>query len=293
MASFNGGKFIEEQVLSILNQTVPPSEIVIVDDGSTDNTVDLLHSLAQKHPCIRVYENPHNLGITRTFEKAITSTRGEYVALSDQDDVWLPEKIETLLGELGDYDAVYSNSLLVDTDGNPLGKLFSSMMNLKTYTNGVPFLLANTVPGHTMLIRKEFLKKIIPFPSNLYFDLWIAFNAASSRGIKYVDQVLVHYRQHNTNAVGTKLSGTKAIKTPASEEFLRKRRELETLATSPVVDGYTAQTLNQLLKYFHRWPSFARSAFFFQHYQQILSAKKKPGYRKLLYCIKMFFKPNF
>lgn len=293
MAVFNGSRFVGEQLDSILNQTLPPTEVVIVDDGSTDGTIELIKNYAARYPQIKFFENARNIGVTSTFEKAVRASTGDFIALSDQDDIWLPEKLQVLVNEIGKYDVVYSNSMLIDENGRSLNKLFSSMMHLQSYTNGVPFLLSNTVAGHTMMLKKKFADLIVPFPVHLFFDLWIAFNAASRNGIMYVDKVLVMYRQHATNVVGTRLSANKKLKTSAGDEFDKKKKELETLAAADIEDIYTRTTLNELLTLFHHRLSLRRSAFFFRHFHNILAAKKKPYHRKVLYCLKMVFKPNY
>lgn len=293
MATYNGANYVAEQIDSILQQTYPFIEIVIVDDASKDNTVSIIEACQAQHPNVRLYRNEKNKGVNKTFEKAISLCNGRYIALSDQDDIWMPDKIETLLAEIGAHDAVYSNSMLVDERGRSFNKTFSSLMNLKSYYNGTPFLLSNTVPGHTILAKAPFLKSLMPFPAHLYFDLWIAFNAAAGNGIKYVDKVLVHYRQHASNVVGTRMSANKREKRRAKEQFNQKKRELETLATAPIKDGYTKKVLHEMISLFKRKWSFRRSAFFFEHFNDILNSKNKPYYRKVLFCFKMFFKPNY
>jgi len=293
MASYNGERFIEEQIKSILNQTYKNIELVIVDDGSNDKTINIIQNLQKKHPNIRLSINEQNCGVTLTFNRAVAECKGIFIAFSDQDDLWVDHKIETLINEIGDHDAIYGNSLLVDEEGTSLDKRFSSMMHLKNYYSGMPFLLSNTVAGHAMLAKADFLKRIQPFPSNLYFDLWIAFNAAATNGIKYVDEVLVHYRQHSNNAVGTSLSANKKKRPSTQTQFEQKKAELETLAQAPITHKQTKQVLQQMISLFKRNWSLKRSAFFFGNFNELLEAKQKPYYRKVLYCMKMFFKPNF
>ena len=293
MATYNGSKFVTEQIESILRQTYQFVEIVIVDDNSSDATVQIIRDLQRLHPSIHLYQNEVNMGVSKAFERAIHRCSGAFIAFSDQDDIWMPEKIQRLLGEIGQHDAVYCNSMLVDENGTSYHKPFNSLMNLKSYYNGAPFLLSNTVPGHTMLVRLDFLTQLVPFPAHLFYDLWIAYNAAARNGIKYVDEVLVHYRQHCANVVGTRMSGNKRTKRSVKEQFDQKKKELQTLASAPVKDGYTRQVVSEMIHLFHRGWSFRRTAFFFEHFNNLLSSKKKPYYRKVLFCIKMFFKPNF
>jgi glycosyltransferase involved in cell wall biosynthesis len=293
MASYNGERFIHEQIDSILNQTYPNIELVIVDDCSKDETVSIIKKYQEKYSNIKLIENTINSGVTKTFEKAIQASTGEFIAISDQDDIWESNKIEILMNEIGDYDAVYSNSLLVDARGNSLNKSFTTIMNMKTYKCGAPFFLSNSVPGHTILMKKVFVDKILPFPKDMLFDLWIGFCAAGNNGIKFVDKTLVKYRQHESNTIGTRDSKNKKQKDKVQIQFEKKLIELKTLATAPIKDEKTLFILKQMITHFHRRWSFARMLFFFKYYDEILISKKKPTYRKKLFCIKMFFKPNF
>lgn len=293
MATYNGARYLGEQLDSIISQTYRNIELVIVDDCSKDNTVELIASYQAKFPFIKLVQNEQNLGVTGTFEKAIRNCNGTFIALSDQDDIWVKDKIDILVNEIGDYDAVYANSLLVDAHGHSLGKSFTSIMNMKTYHSGAPFLLSNSVPGHAILMKKDFVEKILPFPEKMLFDLWIGFNAAGNNGIKFVNKELVHYRQHETNTIGTRDSKNKKKKKTAAEEFAFKLNELKTLTTAPIKDERTKMILNKMVALFNRKWSFKRSAFFFKYYNDILVSKKKPTFRKKLFCIKMFFKPNY
>ncbi len=293
MATYNGAKYIEEQLQSIIHQTYNNLEIVIVDDCSKDNTVEIVEQYQQEYPFIRLYVNEQNSGVTKTFEVAIQECSGEFIAISDQDDIWELNKIEILVNEIGEHDAVYSNSLLVDASGQSLNKSFTTIMNMKTYYSGAPFLLSNSVPGHTILMKQEFVQNILPFPPKMLFDLWIGFCAAGNNGIKFVDKTLVKYRQHETNTIGTRDSKNKKKKESIQTQFEFKLNELKTLATAPIKDERTKLILQKMIEHFHQKWSFKRSAFFFKYYDDILVSKKKPTFRKKLFCMKMFFKPNY
>lgn len=293
MATYNGAKYINEQLQSIIHQTYNNLEIVIVDDCSKDQTVAIIEQYQEEYPFIRLYINEQNSGVTKTFETAIQECSGEFIAISDQDDIWELNKIEILVNEIGEHDAVYSNSILVDASGQSLNKSFTTIMNMKTYYSGAPFLLSNSVPGHTILMKQVFVQKILPFPPKMLFDLWIGFCAAGNNGIKFVDKTLVKYRQHETNTIGTRDSKNKKKKESIQAQFEFKMNELKTLATAPIKDERTKLILQKMIEHFHQKWSFKRSAFFFKYYDDILVSKKKPTFRKKLFCIKMFFKPNY
>ena len=292
MATYNGQLYLEEQLDSIVLQTYPNIELVINDDGSSDGTVSILERYRQQYSFIRIFVNEQNQGITKTFEKAVRQCKGEYIALSDQDDVWEKNKIQILYSNIGTADAIYANSLLVNDKGQSLGKKFSELMNLRSYYSGAPFFFGNCVPGHAMLLRSEFIFSILPFPDKMLFDRWISFCAASSNGIKYVDEVLVKYRQHSNNAVGTgKLRIKKSKVKP--DLFLQKLTELKTLQQAPISNTETRAILNEMIGYFHKGWQFRRSYFFLKNFDKILVIKKKSKLRRILYCFKMFFKPNY
>jgi glycosyltransferase involved in cell wall biosynthesis len=293
IATYNGEKYIGEQLNSILNQTYTNIEIVITDDNSADNTVSIIKAFQQKHISIVLFIKEKNSGVTETFENSIKNCKGEFIALSDQDDIWQLDKIEILVNEMGNEDAVYSNSLLVDKNGMSLTKEFKSIMNLKSYYSGAPFLLSNCVPGHTILMKSGFAKMILPFPRNIMFDRWISFCAAANNGIKFVDKPLVLYRQHDTNTIGVGKFKNRRHRETSSEKFTKKFEELITFARAPIKDEETKGILQQMIKLFnHSW-SIKRSRFFFKNLEKILVVKKKSHFRKILYCIKMFFKPNY
>ena len=292
MATYNGQLFLEEQLESILSQTYTNIELVITDDCSSDNTVSILERYRQKYPFISILINDQNLGVTKTFDRAVKNCKGEYIALSDQDDIWALNKIETLYKNIGTADAIYANSLLVDQKGHSMGMKFSELMNLKSYYSGAPFLMGNCVPGHAMLLSSKFAFSIMPFPDNMLFDRWISFCAASNNGIKYVDEVLVQYRQHANNAIGTgKIKNKKAHVKP--DLFVQKLTELKILQQAPISNTETKSILNEMIEYFHKGWRVKRSRFFFKNFDKILVIKKKSTSRRMLYCFKMFFKPNY
>lgn len=293
MASFNGAKYIEEQLDTIINQTYKNIEIIMVDDCSTDNTIPIIERYQEKYPYIRLYKNIVNTGVTKAFEKALSYCNGVFISIADQDDIWENNKIEILVNAMGEEDAVYSNSVLVDETGNSLNSDFKSIMNLQSYYSGAPLLLSNCPPGHSMMMKRDFLKTLFPFPGNVMYDLWIGYCAAANNGLKYVDMPLVKYRQHDTNTFGTKASKNKSKRKTSETLFQNKLAELKSLAIADVKNEETKRLLREMISYFNRRWSFSRSKFFFRNSDKILAAKKKATYRKILYCFKMFFKPNY
>ena len=293
MAVYNGERFLATQLESLLHQTWKALEIVIVDDCSTDRTVEIIRQYQQQHPHIKLLLHETNRGVTKTFETAVMACQGETIAMCDQDDKWHPEKISLLMNAIGKEDAICSNSVLIDSNDQLLNRKFSDAMVMDSYYSGVPFLCSNCFPGHAMMMRTSFAKLIVPFPAHIYFDRWISFCAASRNGIQYIDQELVYYRQHEYNTVGLGKTRNRKNKPTARQLFNLKREELYSFREAPILDNETRVILEQMIVHFHRRWSLSRSLFFFRNMKTILQLKNKPHYRKILYCIKMFFKPNY
>lgn len=201
MCTYNGEKYLAEQLDSILNQSYRNLEIIIVDDCSTDNTVSLLNDYASRDDRIRVLQNESNLGFVRNFEKAINACSGNLVALADQDDIWFPDKLRRLSEDIGDNWLIYSKVAVVDGDGVERNETFPRVNRLDGQCP-LSLIMNNCVTGHACLIRQELLEIAMPFISNMpYHDQWIAIVAASRGRLKAGDEVLSYYRKHNSNAV--------------------------------------------------------------------------------------------
>ncbi len=231
MTTYNGEKYLSQQIDSILNQTYDDFELVICDDCSSDGTRGILESYRKKDSRIKVYFNEQNLGFKKNFERAISFCTRDYIAFSDQDDVWNPEKIEISLSKIGSYDLVCSDVDVTDENLNSLGyTLKSTMFNFENFKE-TPELIKcmihrNFVQGATILARKEFILKFFPIPENcLYHDMYYGMCALLGNGVKYIDTPTMKYRQHGTNVIGAKkkerfLSSLRPV--PFEEEHIRK-----------------------------------------------------------------------
>jgi hypothetical protein len=151
-------------------------------------------------------------------------SKGDFIAFSDQDDIWLPGKIETLLGQIGKYPLVYSDSLLVDESGKSLDKKLSDLRNMYSGNDSRGYIFYNCVWGHGMLVTKKLLLDARPFPPGIHHDVWLAFMAITKGGIKYHNEVLTLYRQHSS-------STSKALpqKMPSRKKEMRYRDFLNQL----------------------------------------------------------------
>jgi glycosyltransferase involved in cell wall biosynthesis len=222
IATRNGAEHLREQLTSILDQTVPPAEIVISDDASTDGTAELAERVAAAHPrvteglvAVRVLRNPAPLGIAGNFEAAIRATTGTFIALGDQDDRWLPSRLERGLAAFAERPAlllVHGDARLIDGDGQPLpGTLFRALEISRRERAQVhagrafrALLRRNLVTGNTVLARREAVEQALPIPPGWIHDEWIGMAAAAVGLVDLIEEPLVEYRQHAANAIGAR-----------------------------------------------------------------------------------------
>ena len=202
LASHNGGRYIELQLQSILQQLGPHDEIIISDDGSTDNTLKIIEAI--KDHRIRVVYLAPAIGkfrpsecVGRNFENAIKHSRGDIIFLSDQDDIWVENKVTQMLKAIDGYAVCVSNAWrMYDQDLSQCTKLL--------YTDRKPihnyYLRRGKPYGCCMAFRKEILKYILPFPSRLpLHDYWIGLIAELMGGAVFIDEPLIYHRYHVSN----------------------------------------------------------------------------------------------
>lgn len=199
LCTYNGAKFLEEQLDSLIDQTYPNLEIVVVDDCSVDGTTAILQSYATEYPLLKFYKNEKNLGYIKNFERAITLCEGAFIALSDQDDIWEKDKIELLVSNIGSNKLIYHNSEFIDQSGNVFNRKMSDVVNMYEGDCFKPFLFFNSISGHACLFTKELANYSLPFPKEIFHDRWLGFTATNLGSIKYLDQTLVRYRQHENS----------------------------------------------------------------------------------------------
>jgi glycosyltransferase involved in cell wall biosynthesis len=223
LCCYNGERFIKQQIDSLLSQTYPNIEIIISDDASTDGSVKILEDY-KGDPRVQLIFQPTNLGPSKNFEFAVQKTRGEVIAFSDQDDIWLPEKVERLYSAIGDSYLVYCDSELVNEKGEKLNKKISDLKRMYTGNETAGFILFNVVWGHAMMIKRDLLELVLPIPGGIPHDIWIAFKAATITGIKYLDIPLTLYRQHESAA--TKTIAVKAKPRTMAKRYADFRKQL-------------------------------------------------------------------
>lgn len=220
LCTYNGAAFIDEQLASIAAQGDLVAEIVVADDGSSDDTLARVRAFGQglldagSRIELRLLDGPGGHGVTKNFERAVTACRHELIALSDQDDRWLPGRLELQLRE---FDArpelllLSADARLVDAAGRPLGATLLQTLEVTAETRAAlgrdPFgtlLRRNLITGATVVFRRELLELALPFPADWVHDEWLAIMAAARGQIALLEQPVVDYRQHGNNQIGVR-----------------------------------------------------------------------------------------
>lgn len=218
---FNGSNYMEQQLDSILNQTVKVDEIVVCEDNSTDNTKEILEKYNKANPGLfKILHNTQNLGSNKNAEKAIQHCTGDIVFLSDQDDEWLPNKVEITLQffkQNPNMNGVFSNGYLMNAQSkvDPQNVLWDSMSFPFEQLKNNPALLKkyihtneNCATGAAMAFKRKlaFLDKPFPSIKFLIHDRWISMNLSNDNSLGYIDDKLIKYRLHDKQQVGGKIA---------------------------------------------------------------------------------------
>jgi glycosyltransferase involved in cell wall biosynthesis len=197
LCTYNGEKYLKEQIDSILTQTYPIHELIIQDDCSTDNTVSIIHTYMAHDDRVKLYINSIPLGFNYNFSSAFSKATGEYIASSDQDDIWEENKIERLLLNIGDHRMAFHNSMLfTDTPSNKLGVKNPA----NSVVNELYFLLKPYIPGHECFFHRDLLplyNEVVLREKNVSYDSLITLVAEVAGGVTFVNENLVLWRRHS------------------------------------------------------------------------------------------------
>ncbi len=279
IGTYNGSRFFVEQIESILSQERYVQELVVSDDGSTDGTLSLAKQTVDEHNSksdlplvsIKLLRNEPALGVTKNFEQALASCTGDILFLCDQDDVWQPNKVESILATFERYpdtQLVFSDALMVDERRESLGYSLFDAIELNSaereaVLHGQAFgvlLRRNVVTGATVAIRRSLLERALPFPREWVHDEWLAVIAAATGEIRFIDEPLIEYRQHGANQIGARKQGLGA---KIRKLFLPRRKRnqrlydrartllprLEMLADTGLVDRSRVEAAQQKLEH--------------------------------------------
>ena len=250
LGTHNGARYLGEQLDSILRQTHPVAEIVLSDDASTDGTVELAErAVAERRatdaatPALVVLRNPVALGVTANFEQAIGATSGDLIALSDQDDLWHPDRVARGVAAFEarpGVDLVAAEARLVDDGGRPLGaSLFETLgvdAGVRDRLAAAPFeelLKRNVVTGATAMFTRRLARRAAPFPAGWVHDEWLAVVASMTGGIAVIPDAVIDYRQHGGNQIGVtrlgaggRLARLREPRTARNARLLTRAQEL-------------------------------------------------------------------
>ena len=208
LCTYNGGRYLKEQLDSLIAQTYPLHEIIIQDDGSTDDTVQIATEYAGRHDNIHVSANTHEHGINSNFFSALHQATGEFIAICDQDDIWEPDKISCQVQAIGDKLMCSCHSKPFSEDG-AFAHFDSRMPNYRLYR----LLFINEIPGHTILMRRSLLDMLpkegcdVMYQKRMY-DIILALTAAAHDSIVFVDKALVLHRRYQSAATYSSYSGS-------------------------------------------------------------------------------------
>ena len=215
MATWNGRKYLIEQLNSIASQSVPPKRIIVSDDGSSDNTIELLNQWQTSNnlPLIIYTNTNENLGSCKNFEKLLFLSSASYVMLSDQDDLWDPCKAENYITAMLRLEKKYSQNVpllvhsdlrVVNDDASLISNSFFSYERLNSNRNDwISIGLQNIVTGCACLVNRACVEKSLPFADEtILHDWWLALVAARFGQICFLPKSYISYRQHQNNLVG-------------------------------------------------------------------------------------------
>jgi len=218
MATYNGDQYLSEQINSILRQSCKEWQLTIRDDNSRDNTRDIIKEYTQRYPekIKLVSDGDDNIGASQNFLRLIGHTDTDYVMFCDQDDVWLPNKIEITFDKMKETEdkfgkntpiLIHTDSKVVDNNLNIISDSFWKFQHLKPQKGKSlnRLIVQNTITGNTVMINKTLKNKIKLLPEQtIMYDWWISLAAVAFGKIDYVPRATILYRQHDSNNIGAK-----------------------------------------------------------------------------------------
>ena len=265
MCTYNGERYIKEQLESILNQTYSNLEIIISDDCSNDATIDIIKHYQKADSRIKLFINKQNLGFVKNFENVISLCNGEYIALADQDDIWKKNKIEKFILEIKDNILIYSDAILIDDKSRKTDLQLIRPHNLLCKGKcSKSLLLYNVVSGNTMMFHKNLVQYILPIHPNMnYHDSWIAFVATNYSTITYTDEPMTYYRRYSEQITHKQNKKTKNILTKIKYKTIQKNnnanlryRELTALKSLSILnDLSTIKIIDSLILHYKNYES--------------------------------------
>ena len=259
LPTYNGVLYLEDQLASIFGQRLCPDQVLIRDDGSSDGTQELIKKLSKRYgDWLKVLPGGENLGCTANVNKLLEASTARYVALADQDDVWLPNKLEVALKAIHSIEnnqnvivpsLVHTDLHLTDAWLKPYGNTYTQQQLINPKANRPSEIaLTNIATGCTILLNHELISIALPIPKEaLVHDWWLALVASAHGRIQFISESSILYRQHEQNSIGAKGIGLKYW----LERILQ-------FVTSPASGGHTYSAIKQM-EYFESRYGFSIS----------------------------------
>lgn len=209
MTTYNGDKYLRFQLDSLLSQTVSDFELIICDDNSSDKTWTILSEYEKKDKRVKIFRNEQNLGFIKNFEKAVSLCTGDYIALSDQDDIWKENHLEILMNSLNGATASFGNAVIMNAQNQICTDLLSGRD--RYFVDGTNedkltriLFYGNPFQGTSSLYERQIFSYAFPIPAGIeYHDAWFAAVACCLHGLNYTYEVITNYRIHGNNASGS------------------------------------------------------------------------------------------
>lgn len=281
LCTYNGAAHVADQLSTILQQTLLPQEIVVSDDGSSDDTVQIVQTTfaawqaesMTRSVALRVLRHPTPLGVTANFEYALASCTGDLLALCDQDDLWQPGRLARMVAEFTcrpELQLLHTDARLVDANGETLGLTLLDTLGVSAADRASvhagqainAYLRRNIVTGATMMVRRELVERSRPFPSAWVHDEWMAMVAAATGVVDLIEEPLIDYRQHGAQQIGASTldaAGKRArLLAPRTERNARLLTRAEVLSeraprlrpavTSQILEAIAAKVAHEQMR---------------------------------------------
>jgi glycosyltransferase involved in cell wall biosynthesis len=285
LCTYNGEKYLAKQLDSIFTQDYLNLEVIVVDDCSMDNTLNILKEYQKRHNNLQLIINDRNLGFNQNFKKALSLCRADYIAIADQDDIWFKDKISLSMQHIGDNLMLYHDSEYIDNNGLSLHKSTSSHHRFVAGNCAQNLIYYNCISGHACLIKRDLLTLTPPFDHLLYYDWWLAYTAACTGKINYITNKLVKHRKHDESSTKNDKTDPKSLRIIHLNLFKSHPLTPEPLAKliDQLLIGYeelkhknfSIKLFKSLLGNFKRL-FYVRRRSFYSHFKMILKESSRP-----------------
>jgi glycosyltransferase involved in cell wall biosynthesis len=282
ISSFNAEKYIDETVSSILNQTYKKIELIVVDDGSTDNTLNILGRYS-KLQSVRIIRKEHTGNIGKNLNDGIKLSMGNYVCVCGADDVWESHKLEIQCAYLPKYDCISSNASLIDSNNSVLSEVYYDNFKTNVLITLQDLVLNNVIIASTTILKKTIIEECGYFDEkvgNRAEDYYLWLNVAEKYQFYFISECLIRYRKHNNNLSDKSLKDFEELSLRSIElrkKYLNFQQNIKTAARKGIFLEYS-----RLIKACIAYKEFSRLLFFSKGARQFIDRKISLKYFKLL-----------